>query len=435
MPHFERRNSTAFLAVAFSLTVMLGAAARCLGDDGDITASLRVSQDVGLAFPASMGTGPNYSPEGGIFDVTVKLAAPFGWFIDAPKTTYTGDATLWNCTDGSTGLVASQTWEGVGAPSVDDWSDVFFAGNLTQNAPGNGPGSGAPPAFQASVADISIYVDALNAHQDQYWTPQVSNAEHQAETSEGGGFYLPAGIILTLSGGAFPAGLPSNCNYEIMILRLETPQWVGAASADGNVGSASFTVPTGVALYDCGTGSLVCGGHISQPIRVPPGGFPNKQFAVVTDQNFVLAGCMTATFVWDSPLAGGPTTCQDYARVAPLPVATFQEDPAQTYGFDNYTSPQTPWKSVQNAQSDTANVSVNPSSSATIVCLTSDGTATMTISPGNLNGSPEQVTVTGAAVGTANAIAQCADHNRYKHWPNGGCGVRAGYKAPRHTAD
>ena len=319
MPNHSGRTRNAVLAVAVSLALTFGVTGRSFGDNGDITATLKVNNDVGVAFPGSMGSGPEYSPEGGFFDIYVTLQAPSGWLIIASDTTDSGDgATLWNCTNGSTGLVSNQTWEGIGVTSSDDWSDVFFAGNLTK--PGTGPGNGTPPPFWASVADTSIYVDALGLHQDQYWTPQVSDEEHQAETSEDGGLYLPPAIVTTGSDGAFPTQLPSDCNYKLLILRLKTPQWVGSASSDGNVGNANFTVPTGVALYDCGTGALVRGGSVSQTTRVPPGGFPSKQFAVVTDQNFAAADCIEATFTWDSPLTGGPATCQDYARVAPIAV-------------------------------------------------------------------------------------------------------------------
>ena len=55
----------------------------------------------------------------------------------------------------------------------------------------------------------------------------------------------------------------------------------------------------------------------SAGIRVPTVGFPNETFAVLTDEHFIQSGPIIATFVWDSNLAGGPATGQDFARLAP----------------------------------------------------------------------------------------------------------------------
>ena len=311
MPNHKKSLRAVVLPVAISLAMML-ATGRCLGDNGDITAQLQPNLDVGVAFPPSMGPSPQYSPQGGFFDVTVTLDAPSDYLIIASATQATDQdgGTVWKCTSGTTGSVGSQTWEGTGEPSLDSWSDVYFSGQLTTT----GSGDGSPPPFWASVADISVYVDAMGLHSDEpsthHWPPVIGHAEHDAETSEGGGFYVPPAIVTTGTGD-FPSSLlPTGSNYKTIILRLKTPEWTGDPSPDGNVGSLTFGPPTGVAIYDLSTGSLVTGA-----IRVPPGGFPNKQFALLTDENFTATGCITAIFIWDEDLAGGPPAAQDFAAI------------------------------------------------------------------------------------------------------------------------
>ena len=233
MPNNKQSAKTAVLLVAISLAMML-ATGRCLGDNGDIDAYLQPNLDVGVAFPPSMGPSPKFSPQGDYFDVTVTLWSPGGYYIIGDDTTssYWDGATIWKCTSGSTGSVESQTWEGTGWMLEDDWADVFFSGNLTTT----GGSNGSPPPFWASVADISIYVDALGLHSDEpnshHWPPQVGLTgffylQQEAET-EGGGFYLPPAIITTGTSG-FPSSLlPTGSNYKTLILRLKTPTWIAS---------------------------------------------------------------------------------------------------------------------------------------------------------------------------------------------------------------
>ena len=176
----------------------------------------------------------------------------------------------------------------------DDWADVYFNGTLVPIT--SGTSGGTNPPFYASVADISIYVDALHTG-----TPQVSNAEHVAETSEGGGLYLPSALITTGTAG-FPATLPTGSTYYSLIARVKPPQWVSATDADGNVGNLTFNLPSGVAIYDDSYN------RVTQAIRVPPTGL-QKNFYLLTDQNFTSAGCITAHFAWTVAHASG--TAQD----------------------------------------------------------------------------------------------------------------------------
>ena len=279
-----------------------------------------------------MGSGPEYSPQGDFFDVEVTLTPAGNYFI-VPPTAAGGDGEVaWNCTAGSAGLAFSQTWEGIGTTDEDGWSDVFFAGTLMPLISGTGPGT--LPPFYASVADISIYVDALQDYSDEAgsreWPPVISWEEHDAETTEYGptGFYVPPSMVTTGTGG-FPAQLPANSNYKILILRL-LPRWSGPPNP-ATVGSLTFSLPSGLAIYDGDTFSLVTGA-----IRVPAAGLCQTYY-LLTDQNFTSAGCIKATFTWDTALAGGPPTAQDYARIAPVTVAKIQWAPNS--GWEDVTDP------------------------------------------------------------------------------------------------
>lgn len=301
---------TAVLTVAISIAMMLGAERLCLGNDGDLTVNLLPNQDVGVAFPPSMGLSPLYSPQGGVFNVTITLVAPSEYSIDASSDVPpAGDpSSIWTSSV-TTGLVNSQTWLGIGVAGNDDWADVYFAGRLVPRVSGD-TGGGTNPPFYASVADISIYVDALGAHIDEHWTPEVSNAEHVAETSENGGLYIPSPMITTGTSG-FPLTLPMNSDYKTMIARVKPPQWVSATDADGNVGNLTFTLPPGVAIYDSSYNL------VTQPVRVPPNGL-QRNFYLLADQNFVSADCIIATFTWTVANATG--SAQDYARIAPVTI-------------------------------------------------------------------------------------------------------------------
>ena len=302
MADHSRNAWVTVLAVAISFAMAFISTGRCLGQsDGALTVNLIPSQDVGVAFPPAMGPSPQYSPQGGAFSVTVTLVAPSGYDIDASSDqSPSGDpSSIWTSSP-TTGLVSSQTWQGIGVAGQDDWADVYFNGNLVPIV--SGTTGGTNPPFYASVADISVYVDALGTG-----SPQVSNAEHVAETSEGGGAYLPPGMITAGTAG-FPATLPTGSGNYTLIARVKPPQWVSATDADGNVGNLTFSLPDGVAIYD-DSYNLV-----TQPVRVPPSGF-QRNFYLLTDENFTSADSIVADFAWTAPDASG--TAQDFAHVAP----------------------------------------------------------------------------------------------------------------------
>lgn len=138
-----------------------------------------------------------------MFRVKVTLTPPTGsgWQLASSSANDADGVTTWtfSATDSSS---TAHVWIGTGKRGQDGWSDVLFTGTLTQA----GTGNGTPPPFDASVADISIYVDALSAHTDGFtghWPPVRTSKEHFAETSQNGGLYLPPS--LTGTNNTFPS--------------------------------------------------------------------------------------------------------------------------------------------------------------------------------------------------------------------------------------
>ena len=251
-----------------------------------------------------------------MFRVKVTLTPPTGsgWQLASSSANDADGVTTWtfSATDSSS---TAHVWIGTGKRGQDGWSDVLFTGTLTQA----GTGNGTPPPFDASVADISIYVDALSAHTDGFtghWPPVRTSKEHFAETSQNGGLYLPPS--LTGTNNTFPSQLDTSTSYKTLALYLE-PQWV--PSTPTTVGTATFTLAgTGLALYRVSSGSLICTSGGSGAIAVPAAGFSNEKFAILTNDYFTAPGSITAIFTWDPSLVGGPPTAQDFVRLVPLDV-------------------------------------------------------------------------------------------------------------------
>ena len=139
-----------------------------------------------------------------------------------------------------------------------------------------------------------------------HWPPAITNQEHVAETSDSGGLFLPPALCTT-GGTGFATYLDTTLPYKILTLKLPT-QWVGQPNP-ATVGTVTFTVPAGVAIYHCGSGSLaVSGGTLvgSGGILVPAAGFLNETFAILTDENFTSSGAIIANYAWYSQLRGRP---------------------------------------------------------------------------------------------------------------------------------
>ncbi len=296
---------SAVLRVCVSFVLVVGAVAVSWSADDSISAKLKKDTDVGVAF--------NEIPQG-FFDVNVTLNRPDDWYIvtndQSSKVVSKSGETIWNRTSADE---ETHVWEGCGVTG-DCWPGVLFAGNLTKHT----AGSGEPPGFNASVADIDIDVDSLGSHSDEptshHWPPDGSYEEDERDTGDGtGGLYLPASLWT----GVFPSSLPSATEYKTLKLTLN-PRWVGAPSYDGNVGTLTFDrTGSGFALYemtDSDSGTLVTSG-----IRVPPNGFSDKQFAILTNENFVSSGAINATFTWDSNLStpNVAVTATDQVRLSP----------------------------------------------------------------------------------------------------------------------
>ena len=243
-----------------------------------------------------------------------------------------------------------QTWEGNGAPSQDSWSDMLFPAQLTQlGGGGGGGGGGLAASSSASVADVSIYVDAMGHHSDALsthphwppisWNDGLSYYEHAEGAAEDGGLYLPAGLCQTGT-GSFSSALDTNTDYKTLTLKLPT-RW--ALPSPAFVGTAAFTAPLGVAVYAinpvtlAGTGdvslpnagnvSVSAGtllaytsstGSMSLPICVPTNGFTDEtisKFAILTDEHFSGSGCLKASYSWSQSLTYLPYDhASDYRR-------------------------------------------------------------------------------------------------------------------------
>lgn len=79
----------------------------------------------------------------------------------------------------------------------------------------------------------------------------------------------------------------------------------------------------------------------------------------------------------------------------------FVEDTAQSnpYGFDNYTNPDIPWKSVKVTSSDTAKAEIAPNVTSNEIYFKSTIPANVTVSPNQATSTPQTITVTGVAKG------------------------------------
>ena len=233
----------------------------CRADDGNIPITVQPNQDVGAAFPATMGTDPNnkYSPEGGLLKLTVSLSVTANGYSFLPPTGVPGRcSTIWQCSGGTTAGSTTQTWQGACATNSDSWSDVLFSGLLTVTSSGGGGGGPATPTtFNASwPTSASMSTPWGGKHRDDpqgHWPPAITNQEHVAETSDSGGLFLPPALCTT-GGTGFATYLDTTLPYKILTLKLPT-QWVGQPNP-ATVGTVTFTVPAGVAIYHCGSGSL-----------------------------------------------------------------------------------------------------------------------------------------------------------------------------------
>lgn len=88
------------------------------------------------------------------------------------------------------------------------------------------------------------------------------------------------------------------------------------------------------------------------------------------------------------------TFAQDRVRLTVIDVG-FYEDNSQTYGYDDYTDPFYPRKSVETSSSDTALAPISGGGLATSVYFKSTNTGKVTVAPAQASASPQTVTFTG----------------------------------------
>jgi len=86
----------------------------------------------------------------------------------------------------------------------------------------------------------------------------------------------------------------------------------------------------------------------------------------------------------------------------------FAENTTQVYGYDDYTNPDIPWKSVETSRSDTAKVDISPVSALNKVYFVSTNIAAVTVSPTQATSSPQTITLEGGAKGESDVRANMA---------------------------
>jgi hypothetical protein len=85
----------------------------------------------------------------------------------------------------------------------------------------------------------------------------------------------------------------------------------------------------------------------------------------------------------------------------------FKED-GTNYGFDDYTNPSVPWKSVEKGKSDTVKAVITPKGLASSVLFVSVDAAKVTVSPATASSDEQIVTVQGIDLGTSEVQATCS---------------------------
>ncbi len=79
----------------------------------------------------------------------------------------------------------------------------------------------------------------------------------------------------------------------------------------------------------------------------------------------------------------------------------YKEDTSQDYGYDDFTNPDVPWKSVKTGGNDPVTAEIKPAAVANKIFFKSTATGKITVSPTQAGGSPQTVTLTGVAKGTS----------------------------------
>lgn len=262
-------------------------------------------------------------------EVSVVLNRPTGWDIvtnsESSKVTDKSGTTVWVRDSANT---SQHVWKGYGIDAnspkriINSGTYARFEGLLTKPFAGIGP-AGATP-FKVSVADLDIDADTgipprhvYDAEFEPHWEPYSddSTAGRIEDAAEAGGpaagLYLPASIVT----GAFDQTLTniSSKSYKILRLKLRTA-WGG--NPDGTplskAGTLKFTYSdSGFTLYEIqgdDTGARI---DSDAAINVPTGGISQKDYALVTNENFTEPGGIRATFTWDNP----PRTGDKYSAV------------------------------------------------------------------------------------------------------------------------
>ena len=223
-------------------------------DDGDISATLQPNQNIGLAFPATMGSGANkYSPEGGVFVVTVTLTvSSSSYSIAAPSSgTLGGDGNDHWLHVGNVGQPRRERQlSGLAGPGINRRFDRFrlvrrglfrHARSRSKRRGKRGPGASNLGRRRCRHQHLRRCAGRASFRGPSgHRLPTPDNAEHAAASSGSGGLYLPPALCLTGTNGVTALGnnLDTSSAYKILDLRLTT-NWqpmLGQATP-GTVGS------------------------------------------------------------------------------------------------------------------------------------------------------------------------------------------------------
>ncbi len=300
MPAQLHRLGLAFM-LAIVAAVVLGRGL-AVGQVPQIDAGLKAKENVGVGFDLLQEATTT---------VRVRLNASHPWNIVKDGTSSRPVAkegtVLWNLEEWT---VVRHTWEGTNV-TINPGHAVRFEGKLTRA----GTEGGAPPAFQASIADLDMDGDMLHAHTEPHWPPTGGDLEdtREAAPGEAGGYILP----VLYPGGAFPANA-AGTEYKIIRVQIR-PKWGGDQSLS-RVGTLFFVTEPGMKLYEPNGGAaipMLGGSYVTQAIDVPTEGL-TRDYGILTNDGFALWGAsgptLSARFQWDESIRGSSNVWEYQAR-------------------------------------------------------------------------------------------------------------------------
>lgn len=206
--------------------------------------------------------------------------------------------------------------EGYGLESRPDHA-VRFYGKVVRKA----YGSGEPPDFRTSIADMDIDADTLGKREGMNWPPSRGELEDLVETIDCGGLRLPSDLWV----GALPGSivLEETGFAKDLAFHLRTA-WRSTKDEPSVLGAWRCRYPGGVAVYGSSGARLI----LDHWYDVLPAN-PERQatFHVLTNSQFDNVGHITVEYRWHGTLRHGavsdqaamnaPYGAHDWIRVVP----------------------------------------------------------------------------------------------------------------------